>query len=231
MKQQATALQFNLNLQAKRLNNKRMQGLLTGLLAGMHSGFYINSLETGVNKTELQELLIASPRLRNESSVTEMLNFLQDEGDRTAYAILLPHLLISTDKKEWEEIIREQFFGIELFISRTHNLHCFLTIIQRENALLIGKEELKRGILAWDMGLLVNLARIACETQNITEKEAWNYIEFAGEQCKKSFDNWEEVGKSFLLGQAMETGDETKMKQAIACFQLATQSDESPWKV
>lgn len=230
MKQQATPLQFNLNLQAKQLSNRRMQGLLTGLMTGMHSGFYINSLETGVSKTELQELLIASPRLRNESSVTEMLNFLQDEGDRTAYAILLPHLLASTDKKEQEKIIREQFFGIELFIRRTQNLHCFLTIIQQENNRLIGKEELRRGILAWDMGLLVNLARIAYETENITKKEAWNYIEFAGKQCKKSFANWEEVGKSFLLGQAMEAENEATMKQAIACFQLAIQSNESPWK-
>lgn len=231
MKQQEPSLQFKLNLQVNPLSNRRMQGLLTGLLAGVHSGFYINSLETGVNKTKLQELLIASPRLRNESSITEMLRFLQDEGDRAAYAILLPYLLEMTDQKKLEETIREQFFGIELFVRRIHNLHSFLTVIQQENTQFIGEEELKRGILAWDMGLLVNLARIAYETQNITKKEAWSYIEFAGRQCKKSFDNWEEVGKSFLLGQAMETEDETAMKQAIAHFRLATQSNESPWKV
>ena len=231
MKQQALSLRFNLNLQVKPLSNSRMQGLLTGLLAGMHSGFYINSLETGVDKTKLQELLIASPRLRNESSVTEMLNFLKDEGDRTAYAILLPHLLVSAGKKELEEIIRERFFGIELFVRRAHNLHSFLTLIQQENALFIGKEELKRGILAWDMAQLVNLARIAYETKNITQKQAWSYIEFAGKQCKQSFDNWEQVGRSCLLGQAMETEDEAKMRKAIECFQLAMQCDESPWKV
>lgn len=230
MKQQAPSLRFNLNQQVKPLSNSRMQGLLTGLLAGMHSGFYINSLETGVDKTELQELLIASPRFRNESSVTEMLNFLQDEGDRTAYAILLPYLLVSRDKKKLEETIREQFFGIELFVRRTHNLHRFLTVIQQENYLSIGKEELERGILAWDMAQLVNLARIGYETKNITKEEAWNYIEFAGNQCKESLENWEQVGKSFLLGQAMETEDETKIRQAITCFQLAMQCDESPWK-
>lgn len=231
MKQQAPSLQFKLNLQVNPLSNRRMQGLLTGLLAGMHSGFYINSLETGVSKTDLQELLIASPRLRNESSITEMLSFLQDEGDRAAYAILLPYLLVSTDKEELEEVIRKNFFGIELFIRRTHNLHAFLTLTQQENSLFIGEEELKRGILAWDMGQLVNQARIAYETENITKKEAWSYIEFAGKQCKKSFDNWEEVGKSFLLGQAMDTEDKMKMKQAIDCFQLAAQSNESPWKM
>lgn len=230
MKQQATPLRFDRNLQAKPLSNTREQGLLTGLLAGMPSGFYINSLETGINRKELQELLIANPRIKNESSITETLNFLQDEGDRTAYTILLPYLSANADKEKQEEIIRERFFGIELFIRHSHNLNYFLTLIKQENPLSIGKEELERGVLAWDMGRLVNLARIAYETQNITKQEAWKHIEFAGKQCRKSFANWEETGKSYLLGQAMETADETKLRQTIAHFQLAMESEESPWR-
>lgn len=230
MKQQALPLQFNLNLQASPVSNKREQGLLIGLLSGMSSDFYTNCLKTGVSRNRLLEILASNPRFKNESSIAEMLYFLQNEGDRSAYAILLPHLSTSAEKEELTEKIQKNLFGIELFVRRAQNLHRLLTLIKQESWLHIEEEELQRGILAWDMGSLVSLARIAYETQNITEQKAWEYIEFAGEQCRNSFKNWEETGKSFLLGQAMETENETELKQVIANFRFAIENKESPWR-
>ena len=112
---------------------------------------------------------------------------------------------ILDDPKELEEKIRERFFGIELFIHRAKNLYHFLEYVNKKNIVSIEKEDLKRGILAWDMGELISWARIACETGYIDEKTAWEYIKYAGEQCRQTFRNWNEIGKSYLIGQAMIT--------------------------
>ena len=112
---------------------------------------------------------------------------------------------ILDDPKELEEKIRERFFGIELFIHRAKNLYHFLEYVDKKNIVSIEKEDFKRGILAWDMGELITLARVALETGYIDEQTAWEYIRFAGEKCRQIFKNWEEIGKSYLIGQAMKT--------------------------
>lgn len=51
---------------------------------------------------------------------------------------------------------------------------------------------------------MVCLTRIAYDAGFIDESLAWNYICSAGQQCIQAFNDWTELGKSFLLGQAME---------------------------
>lgn len=230
MKQQVASLRFNQNQQAEVLSDNRKKGLLTGLLAGSAMGFFIDSLETGADKDQLLEVLSDSPWLKNEGSITEMLQFLHDEGDRTAYAFLLPHLLSAISKEDLENVIRKRFFGVEQLIRYANNLYYFLTLIKEKTSLSIEKTDLERGILAWDMGRLTNLARIAHETTNITQEEAWNHIEFAGEQCRKSFKNWEEMGKSYLLGQAMKSNKDEDFEQTIALYLLAADDEKNLWK-
>ena len=132
--------------------------------------------------------------------------------------------------KELEEKIRERFFGIELFIRKCNNLHHFITCIKADQTIKIGEEELKRGVLAWDMGRMVCLTRIAYDAGFIDESLAWNYICSAGQQCIQAFNDWTEVGKSFLLGQAMEATEKRKQELYIRLYRQATENPNSPWK-
>ena len=116
------------------------------------------------------------------------------------------------------------------FIHRAKNLYHFLEYVDKKNIVSIEKEDLKRGILAWDMGELISWARIACETGYIDEKTAWEYIKYAGEQCRQTFRNWNEIGKSYLIGQAMITDKKEEADRAIRYFLLATQDENSPWR-
>ena len=92
---------------------------------------------------------------------------------RISFSILLPFLVAEYDPKELEEKIRERFFGIELFIRKCNNLHHFITCIKADQTFKIGEEELKRGVLAWDMGRMVCLTRIAYDAGFIDESLAW----------------------------------------------------------
>ena len=64
----------------------------------------------------------------------------------------------------------------------------------------------------------------------IDESLAWNYICSAGQQCIQAFNDWTELGKSFLLGQAMEATEKRKQELYIRLYRQATENPNSPWK-
>ena len=109
------------------------------------------------------------------------------------------------------------------------NLSDFLVYIKENNTIEITNEDLQRGILAWDLGHLVSLARVSYDYGLLAEEEAWKYIEFAGKKCRETFACWKEIGKSFLLGQIMSYPGEENFQEAIRYFLLSTESPESPW--
>ena len=230
MEQSSISLRFNQNREGNALLANKEQNLLIGLISSIQTGLFVNSLETGMSKDKLRQMLAEIPQLKQESFITEMLTLLKNEGERTAYSILLPYLLSSDNEEEIETILRKRFFGIESFIQRAHHLHRFMKYIREKNIVSIEKEDFKRGILAWDMGELITLARVALETGYIDEQTAWEYIRFAGEKCRQTFKNWEEIGKSYLIGQAMKTDKKEEIDITITSFLSATQDAESPWK-
>ena len=225
MEQSSISLRFNQNREGNALLANKEQNLLIGLISSIQTGLFVNSLETGMSKDKLRQMLAEIPQLKQE-----MLTLLKNEGERTAYSILLPYLLSSDNEEEIETILRKRFFGIESFIQRAHHLHRFMKYIREKNIVSIEKEDFERGILAWDMGELITLARVALETGYIDEQTAWEYIRFAGEKCRQIFKNWEEIGKSYLIGQAMKTDKKEEIDITITSFLSATQDAESPWK-
>lgn len=230
MEQSSISLRFNQNREGNALLANKEQNLLIGLISSIQTGLFVNSLETGMSKDKLRQMLAEIPQLKQESFITEMLTLLKNEGERTAYSILLPYLLSSDNEEEIETILRKRFFGIESFIQRAHHLHRFMKYIREKNIVSIEKEDFERGILAWDMGELITLARVALETGYIDEQTAWEYIRFTGEKCRQIFKNWEEIGKSYLIGQAMKTDKKEEIDITITSFLSATQDAESPWK-
>lgn len=206
MAEQALFQPFNRNQQRENLESTKETGLLIILIPSLQEDFYVDSLTTGASKETLSKLLLRNPGIKNETAVIEMIHFLHDEGDRISFSILLPFLVAEYDPKELEEKIRERFFGIELFIRKCNNLHHFITCIKADQTFKIGEEELKRGVLAW------------------------NYICSAGQQCIQAFNDWTEVGKSFLLGQAMEATEKRKQELYIRLYRQATENPNSPWK-
>lgn len=72
--------------------------------------------------------------------------------------------------------------------------------------------------------------RIAYDAGFIDESLAWNYICSAGQQCIQAFNDWTEIGKSFLLGQAMEATEKRKQELYIRLYRQATETPNSPWK-
>ncbi|GHV50398.1 hypothetical protein FACS1894181_10900 [Bacteroidia bacterium] len=87
----------------------------------------------------------------------------------------------------------------------------------------------KYGVVGWDAGRLVFIARICHDAQYITEQEAWEYIDAAYGQAQKAFGSWEELAKSYLIGRFIWRGKEADDGMDGLADNLVNKP-KSPWK-
>ena len=79
------------------------------------------------------------------------------------------------------------------------------------------------------MALLVTIARISFDAKYIEEKEALQYIDTAYKHCRRTFRNWNEIGKSFVLGEAMRKGNDLSFAKTLVLIQIALTQDNGIW--
>ena len=214
------ALRINRNPLNLVLGTKRKLGLRIGYMEAALKGFYLNSIETGVHPQKLTRLLSEDFHCVDTESTNGLLQFLTNEGDRVPYQIMLPYLLSSDNINEFETIIHKRFFGVERFVRQGNNLYRFVKYTEERRDPIIWINDLERGIDAWDMGILVNLARAAYEIGYITKGQAWEHIEQAGILCSKILRSPEEIDKSFLLGRAMQSEKIEDWDRLLSCYLL-----------
>lgn len=199
---------------------KRKQGLRIGYMEAALQGFYLNCLPTGATPEKLTELVTDTYHCFDTNSIKGLFQFLINEGDRIAYQIMLPYLLSTDSIHEFEEIIHERFFGVERFIEQGKNLYKFVKYTEERRDPIVWINDLERGIIGWDMGLLITLVRAALDSKYIAKEEAWDYIEQAYSLCAKNLHTLEEIDKSFLLGRAMKSNNIKEWDQLLLCYLL-----------
>ncbi len=155
-----------------------------------------------------------------EVSATGLFQFLINEGDRVSYQIMLPYLLSTENINEFENIIQKRFFGVERFIRQGKNLYKFVKYTEERRDPIIWINDLEKGIIGWDMGLLVSLARASQACGHITKEKAWDYIEQAAKLCSLDLHTAEEIDKSFLLGKAMKSEKIEDWDRLLLCYSL-----------
>lgn len=183
-------------------------------------GFYLNSMETGIHPQKLSKLLTEEFHCTDNESATGLFQFLINEGDRVSYQIMLPYLLSTENINEFENIIQKRFFGVERFIRQGKNLYKFVKYTEERRDPIIWINDLEKGIIGWDMGLLVSLARSSQACGHITKEKAWDYIEQAAKLCSLDLHTAEEIDKSFLLGKAMKSEKIEDWDRLLLCYSL-----------
>ena len=213
-------VRFNPNPLNLFLGNERKKGLRIGYMEATLNGFYINSMNTGVHPQKLSRLLSEDFHCTDTESVTGLFQFLINEGDRISYQIMLPYLLSTSNICEFEEIIHKRFFGVERFVQQGKNLYKFVKYTEERRDPIIWINDLERGVIGWDMGLLVGLVRAALGSGYITKEEAWEYIGQASALCAENLRTPEEIDKSYLLGRAMKSGRIEDWDRSLTCYSL-----------
>lgn len=205
------------------LGAAKKRGLRIGYMESALRGFYLNSIDTGIQPPKLTSLLYDEYPYKIPDCINELFQFLIDEGDRASYQKMYPYLLSSNSLEEFENNICKQFLGAESLIQQGSNLFKFKKYAEYRREPLIWMNDIERGIICWDMGRLVCLARTALKYGYITLKEAWEYIELAGELSTNKLHSPQEIDKSFLIGWAMKTENINEWDRAMAYFSLIKQ--------
>lgn len=133
---------------------------------------------------------------------------------------MLPYLLSTENINEFENVIQKRFFGVERFIRQGKNLYKFVKYTEERRDPIIWINDLEKGIIGWDMGLLVSLARASQACGHITKEKAWDYIEQAAKLCSLDLHTAEEIDKSFLLGKAMKSEKIEDWDRLLLCYSL-----------
>lgn len=220
MKIETKTLRISYNPLNLLLGKAKKQGLRIGYMESALRGFYLNSIDTGIHSRKLTSLLYNEYPYQKHDCINEIFRFLIDEGDRAFYQKMLPCILSSTSLEELESIACKQFPGAEQIIQHGRNLFKFVKYAKYGREPLIWMNDIERGIIAWDMGLLVCLARTALKCGYITSNQAWEYIELAGEISTNKLHTPQEIDKSFLIGWAMKTKNINEWDRAMAYYSL-----------
>lgn len=202
------------------LRREKRHGLRIGYMEAALEGFYLNCIETGIHSNQLNTLLSGQYHCTGLDSIKKLLQSLLNEGDRRTYQLIVPYLLSTNSLQELEKVLNERFIGMDNLIRQGKNLYKFVKYTEYRKEPVIWINDLERGIIGWDMGQLVCLARTAQGCGYITKKEAWEYIEQAGALCAKTLHSQEEIDKSFLIGRAMKSGKLDEWDQALFHYSL-----------
>lgn len=224
-----------LNKNAKE-TKEQYKKIAIGALYSEQQTAYINSLTTGLGKSDMKKLLSEWWGINNTEEAKDCLNYLQNKGFRYYFQTVLRAYEI-TDKEAQKEIIVNGFDeNDEKYEEDIQKAYQQLINLQEtwkeltENNIISTKNELERyNNIGWDCGRLVFLSRLCFDVGYISENETWNYINKAYELATQHFDTWKEFSKSYIIGRGMWGGTECGNEGIMSIAEELLKKEKSPW--
>lgn len=195
--------------------------------AAIHLGFsfskalQINTeqLPTGWNKNKAQKYLFDQWNIKEKDTIKDLLFYMENEGERTAFNIILPFFLAANTKEERRKKLEERYLFVTRLKEYLDNLSDCFPKLNTISKLHFDTKDLENGILAWDIALTITITRIAHSAGYLNEEESWFYIDKAYSNYKEAFETPEQAAKSILIGEAMHKGNNREFSQSIENIQ------------
>ncbi|WP_192938312.1 MULTISPECIES: DUF1266 domain-containing protein [Flagellimonas] len=161
-------------------------------------------------------------------SLTE---YFMKDGRRWYFDFIYP-MIQKEPKEQWERLMDEKFGNNERahrYLEWLNNGEALGTLKQK--GILTFDSELELGVAGYDAAVLVGQARKAYTGGLISEKDAWKVIHFAKELALRHFSSWEEFGKSFAIGFAldMKADYDSYKEQVYHIYKQVLENPNSPW--
>lgn len=217
-------------------NKEQYNKIAVGALYSEQQTAYINSLTTGLGKSDIRKLLSEWWGIDNTVEAKESLDYLRDKGFRYYFGTVLKAYQV-TDEEEQKTIIINGFDEhdekYEEDIQKAYQQLVHLQETWEEltkNNIISGKDELvKYNNIGWDCGRLVFLSRLCFDAGYISDSEAWSYIDKAYELATQHFDSWQEFSKSYIIGRGMWGGKDCANEGIMTIAEELLKNEKSPW--
>jgi len=204
--------------------------ILTGAIYAEQQGAFLNTLPADIGD-KLFTILKEWWGINNRDSAIDTLDYLRDKG----YAYYFPTVykaFSAASDQERKDIINAEMTtqeDIEKAYNQTHNLLESIDLLKKLKTIEKTDEVEKYGVVGWDAGRLIFIARLCYDAKYIDEEEAWSYIDVAYAQAQKAFKSWNELAKSYVIGRFIWRGKDADDGMQYLADNLVNKPN-SPWK-
>jgi hypothetical protein len=212
------------------LSTPESKKILTGAIYAEQQGAYLNTLKADVGD-KLYTILGEWWGINGADSAIETLDYLKNKAFTYYFPTVYKASQAGSDEERKSIILAAMTNqeDAEKAYSQTLNLLESVDVFKKTKLIREEEEIEKSGVVGWDVGRLVFIARLCYDAKYITEQEAWEYIDAAYEQAQSAFQSWEELAKSYVIGRFVWKGkDADDGVQAIA--ENLVNKPNSPWK-
>jgi hypothetical protein len=206
--------------------------ILAGAIYSDQQGAYLDTLAAGIDD-KLHTILREWWDINDRATAVAKLDYLKEK----AYAFYFPTVCkafrAATDDAraqifaEFENTAGEE--DAQKAFSQTHNLLESIKPLTELKIIKDVEDVEKYGVVGWDVGRLIFVARLCYDAKYITEQEAWGYIDAAYAQAQKTFQSWEALAKSYVIGRFLWKGADAADGIAEVANGLLT-NPKSPWQ-
>lgn len=207
------------------LPNNELRRIAIGNLYIYQQSGTLNTLHTGVDKSILEEILRNWWGIESREDSLETIQYLSTAPSQTMLDYILKAIAMGD---EGERYLADNIPTIDMLnksIAYMENLNNSYKDLIREGIISNQEEVAQLGTLGWDAGRLNFIARASLDYGYISEEECWEVIEYAYNMVKDEFNDWQEFGRSYVLGRSIWSGD-TSMTGLLSTL---IEEPKSPW--
>lgn len=218
---------YRSNSKSSPLTPNDFVALNIGAINAEQTSSYCDSLETGVDVQDTKNNLAGYYQIYNHESAIETLTWLRDRGHRV-YFDAISGFCANKDAAINDSILTDE--EKQRTVDYAANIRDTTATLTKEGFLNRIEELDQQSILGWDMGRLVLVTRCCYDASYITKEEAWEFINYAYDECKNVYDTWNDLAKGYMIGRAMAFGEGLMLGGLIRITQGLLADEQSPWK-
>lgn len=161
----------------------------------------------------------------------DLTEYFMKDGRRW-YFDFIQNMVQTQPQEKWEALMSQKFGANERanrYLAQLSSGETLCTL--KKKAILTYDSELQLGVAGYDAAVLAGQARKAYTGNLISEEEAWKVLNFAKDLALEHFSSWEEFGKSFALGFALDMRADyhTYKEEVFHLYKQVLEKPDSPW--
>lgn len=217
---------YKRNPQAPGLAPERQRGLNVGAIIGEQNSFFVDSLQTGIEKGELKQRLAQFWGVVDGNSAREAIErMLSFAGTKLPDAVLEVR---AADPQNWRAAAAAKLADHPDASETIDHLGQTINLLTKQG--IVANPPRPETAAGWDLGRAVFLARASFDLGYIDESKAWAYIDAAVREAQARFGDWQSLGNSYLIGRALWFGKNEMLESLIELGKGVMNDAKSPWQ-
>ena len=218
-----------------RLNDKNiingcfLEHLLIGSMYAEQQSAYLNSYETGLNKSDITKLVETYWEISDQNQAIEILQSLHNRNQDENLDIVFKAF---ENSENYVDILRSNLSNeegvFEYYLDLFRKLKNIVPELIEQKIITDFLQLKKAKDSGWNYGRSVFLARCCYELDYISEKELIEYLAKSHKELKKYCSTWKEYTTSYIFGRAIWGGGSNNGMVQIANDLL--NNNQSPLK-